>query len=97
MQREPRRQVDMKTFEEEEMEKFRRVFAEELGDCSTKGGKEVWITFKEALRKAENCLPLATEIEEKDWMTDKVQVVSRKKQEAWMRWVKSPKSSSWKE
>ena len=52
MQRELRHQVDMKRLEEGEVEEFRRVFAEELGDGQTGGGVEVWITFKEALREA---------------------------------------------
>ena len=76
------------------MEEFRRVLAEELPDANlTNSVEEIWIRFKEALRKTRSCLPLVTESEEKDWVTDEVREVSRRKQEAWMRWVKSPSSS----
>ena len=42
----------------------------------------MWITFKEALRKAQNTLPLDAEREGEDWVMDEVRDVSRKKQEA---------------
>ena len=74
MQREPRHPVDMKRLEKEDVEEFRRVFTEELGDGPTSGGEEVWITFKEALREVQSCLPwLQREREEKDWVIDEVQ------------------------
>ena len=50
----------------------------------------VWHKFKGALKTAQSCLPLIPEREESDWMTDEVRKVSQEKQEAWMRWIKSP-------
>lgn len=51
--------------------------------------EEDWYTFKDSLKKAQCCLPLAPEKEEGVWVTDEVREVSRKKQEAWMRYMKS--------
>ena len=42
------------------MEKFKRVLDEELGDVGTDEVEDAWGTFKEALREAQKCLPLAT-------------------------------------
>ena len=54
--------------------------------------EEVWSTFKGALKVAQDSLPLVIRREEMDWVNDEVREVSRKKQEAWKRWVKSPES-----
>ena len=59
--------------------------------------EEDWCTFTDSLKKAQCCLPLAPEKEEGDWVTDEVREVSRKKQEAWMRCVKSPGNVSLKQ
>ena len=71
-QRELRHQTDMSSLGEEEVEEFKRVLEEELGDVGTDEVEDVWGTFKEALREAQKCLPLATQREEKDWVTDEV-------------------------
>ena len=49
------------------------------------------------MREVHNCLPLATQREEKDWVLNEVWEVSKKKPEAWMRCVKSPNSSNLEE
>ena len=75
-----RHQTDMTKLEEKEVEEFRRVFAEELGAGPADGVEEVWSTFKEALKEAQSCLPHAIEREEKNWVTEEVREVSKKKE-----------------
>ena len=65
------------------MEEFKRVLEEELSAVPTDDVVDAWVTFQEVLGEAQKCLPLATERGEKDWVTDEVQEVSKKKQEAW--------------
>ena len=97
MQMEPRYQVDPRCLEDQQVEEFRKVLAGEL-EAEPKGDvEEDWCTFADSLKKAQCCLPLAPEKEEGDWVTDEVREVSRKKQEAWMRCVKSPGNVSLKQ
>lgn len=96
VQREPTYQVDPHCLEDQQVEEFRRVLAGELEANPTGDVEEDWCTFKDSLKKAQCCLPLAIENEESDWVTDEVREVSRKKQEAWMRCVKSPDNVSLK-
>lgn len=49
------------------------------------------------MKKAQCCLPLVPEKEKTDWVSDEVREVSRKKPEAWMRWVKFPSNVSVKQ
>ena len=52
-----------------------------------------WNTSKDSLHKAQSCLPTIPLKEEKDWVTDEVCATSRKKQDLWMKWSKSPDNS----
>ena len=66
------------------------MFTGKLGSSPTGGLEEVWSTLTGALREARQHLPLVPEGREKGWVMDKVREASRKKQEDWLRWVKSP-------
>ena len=81
----------------EQVDTFRKVLTEELKQDPTGEVEKDWNTFKDSLHKAQSCLPTVPLKEEKDWVTDEVREMSRKKQEAWMRWSKSPDNSSFKE
>ena len=87
----------MSSLEEEEVKEFKRVLEEELCAVGTYEVEDAWSTFKEALREAQKYLLPATESEEKVRVTNEVREVSKRKQEAWMRWVKSPNSSNLEE
>ena len=68
---------------------FRKRLAEGLASGPKGDVEEDWCTFKESLQSAQRCLPLISEREDEDWVTDELREVAKKKQEAWMRWVKS--------
>ena len=97
VQMEPRYQVDPRCLEDQQVEEFRKVLGGEF-EAEPKGDVEDdWCTFTGSLKKAQCCLPVAPEKEEGDWVTDEVREVSRKKQEAWMRCLKSPGNDSLKQ
>ena len=52
--------------------------------------EQSWRVFKDAINEAQKTLPSVTERKERDWVTEKVQEVSRMKQEAWLRWARKP-------
>ena len=80
--------------EDQQVQEFRVKLVEELAAGPKGGVEEAWGTLKESLRFAQSCLPLVSEKAEEDWVTDEVREVARKKQEAWMRWMKSPDDES---
>ena len=82
--------MDRWHLEDQEVEEFRNALAEEHGIGPAGGIKEVWGTFKMALGKAQSSLLHVSKREESDWMTEEMHEVSRKKQEASMRLVKTP-------
>ena len=77
-QRELRHPTDMSSLGKDEVEEFKMALEEELGAVPTDDVEDAWGMFKEALREPQICLTLATDIENKDWMTDEVREVSKK-------------------
>ena len=89
-QRYPRYQVDASYLEDQQVLEFRTKLSEGLAAGPKGDVEEAWDTFKESLKSAQSCLPIVSEKVEEDWVTDEVCEVARKKQEAWMRWMKFP-------
>lgn len=91
-QRHLRHQVDARYLEKQQVLDSRTLLAGQLESGPSGNVEEAWRNFKYSLMSAQECLPLIPERVEEDWMTDAVREVARKKQEAWMRWPKSPDS-----
>ena len=89
-QRYPRHQVDVRYLEDQQVVEFQRVLSESLADGPKRDVEETSCSFKEGVRSAQSCLPLISETANEDWVTDEVHDVARRKQEAWIRWQKSP-------
>ena len=50
----------------------------------------MWNVFKMSIQTAHPVLPLVPELASGDWVKEEVQKVSRRRQEAWLRWTNDP-------
>jgi len=90
-------QLNPRLLEAEQIAAFRKVLNDELNTNPVGEVEPDWSTFKMSLHKAQSSLPTVPLAVEKDWVTEEVRVMSKKKSEAWMSWAKSPGNCELKE